>query len=204
MSCWLRRLIWTVSALCSLQAFGVEAPKPRLDASPSPLNEETLPLQEERVVRVRIPLQLQSYEKVVVTDHKGMTRYQYKPLPLLKHHLRARLERKNHFYVGNWHIETIPEKWDRVTKQYAVKLRVYKRYGDGRELEELVGKVDVNGKVEGKDLLYNFKGFATVAFKDREGKPVLDLGVGHDFNLASQLKVKGPAVAINPKNENKK
>lgn len=204
MSCWLRCLIMIVSAQFSLQAFGVEASKPRLDASPSPLSEETFPVQQERVVRVRIPLQIQSYEKVVVTDHKGMSRYQYKPLPLLKHHLRARLERKNHFYVGSWHIETVPEKWDRITKQYAVKLRIYKRYGEGRELEELIGKVDVNGKVEGKDLLYNFKGFAAAAFKNREGHPVLDLGVGHDFNLASQLKIKGPTVAINPKHETKK
>lgn len=204
MSPWFRRMIFILGVYSSAQAVAVEAPKPRLDAPPSPLNEETLPMQEERVVRVRIPLQFQGYEKVIVTDHKGMSRYQYKPLPILKHHLRARLERKNHFYVGGWHIESIPERWDRASKQYAVKLRIYKRYGEGRELEELIGKVEVSGKLEGKDLLYNFKGFATASFKDREGRPVLDLGVGHDFNLAAQLKIKGPTVAVKPSAEAKK
>ena len=63
---------------------------------------------------VRLGLILTNFQKLVTTkDGKQVVRHQ--PLKELTHTLRARLGRKNHFYIDQYHIETKPMLWRRDT-----------------------------------------------------------------------------------------
>lgn len=178
-------------------AWAVEAQQPvRLDAAPSINGDVELPDAKRESPRVRIPVQLVGYERIVVTGKDGRARHQFKALSPLRHHLRARIERANHFYVGSWHIETIPVQWKRETKAYEVKMRFFKRYGEGRELEELVGTATAKGFLAGKGPHFLFAGRAEETFKDAQGQPILSIGIGPQVekngNLAKQVGAKPP------------
>ena len=136
------------------------------------------PKRASKAARVRIPIKLISYEKVLVKNTQGISREEYKKAGELKHTLRARIERTNHFYIGKWHIETIPESWNREKKTYRTRLRFYRRYGNERDLEEYVGFTVAFGVLRGDDYLYQFEGFRSASFKDRFTHPILDVEVG--------------------------
>src|SRR5690606_20341705 len=101
-----------------------------------------------------------------------------KPGTTLKHHLRARIERPNHFYVGSWHIESIPEQWNKKDHTYQVKLRFFKRYGEGKHLEEYVGSSMVKGRLVGEKDLYLLQASHKETFNNRDNQPVLVVGIG--------------------------
>lgn len=172
----------------------------RLDAARSMNEDVELPGERRDSPRVRIPVQLVGYEKIVVTSQNGQARHQFKALSPLRHHLRARIERPNHFYVGTWHIETIPQKWKRDTKAYEVKLRFFKRYGEGRELEELVGTQIVKGHLMGKGPHFLFAGRSEETFKDAQGQPILSVGIGPEVekngNIAKRAGSKPPVAKV--------
>lgn len=197
----LGRIVLAVAFFESTAVLGVEAQKPvRLDAAPS-LNEGVeLPQEQQEAPRVRIPVQLIGYEKIVVTGKNGQARHQFKALSPLRHHLRARIERPNHFYVGTWHIETVPVQWKRETKAYEVKLRFFKRYGEGRELEELVGSGTAKGFLSGKGPHYLFAGRMQQTFKDPQGQPILAVGIGPEptgnAGIAKGVGAKPPVAKI--------
>ncbi|MBF0442525.1 MAG: hypothetical protein HQK54_11520 [Oligoflexales bacterium] len=129
-------------------------------------------------VRVRIPLKMITYEKVIVQKPNGESRLENKKSQVIRYTIRGRIERANHFYVGRWHIETIPLSWAQKTKKYKTKLRFYKIYGDSPELEEYLGNVIASGQLEGDNRLYNLIGFAGSSFNDKNNNPVLDVEVG--------------------------
>ncbi len=131
-----------------------------------------------RMAQVRIGLKLIPYQPMAVKGKDGKTTLKPQALATIQHTLRARIERVNHFYFGDWHVETIPEAWSRETMKYRVKLRFYKRYGAGKDLEEMVGHTIVQGTLEGRNYLYELKGNVTTRFKNRRGEPVLAATIG--------------------------
>lgn len=131
-----------------------------------------------RMAQVRIGLKLTPYQPMAVKGRDGKTTLMPQALATIQHTLRARIERVNHFYFGDWHVETIPEAWSRETMKYRVKLRFYKRYGAGKDLEEMVGHTIVQGTLEGKNYLYGLKGNVNTQFKNRRGEPVLAVAIG--------------------------
>ena len=128
-------------------------------------------------VRVRIPLKLTAFEQIIVKNTAGQRRYEHKPLAATRYNFKATIDRANHFYVGDWHIETTPEKWDHASKQWTVSLNFFKRYGADQELEENVGKMALVGRLNGKDNLYTFEAQGAQTFRDKNGQPLLQVEI---------------------------
>lgn len=138
-----------------------------------------------RMARLRVPVALTPWFKVVVTDKKGVKRHEVKAGPVMRRTLRARIERINHFYIGEWHIETVPMVWKKKTRTYSMKVRVYKRFGQDKDLEEYLGHFLVSGNLTGgKDLLYEFQGKQQRVFSNRGGEKILGVQVGRPAALA--------------------
>ena len=131
-----------------------------------------------RVDRVRIPLRMTPYHKIQVKNKEGRIEERQIALPAMNHTLRARMERTNHFYVGSWHVESVPLKWESQERRYQVRLRFFERLGAGQDLEEYVGNVDATGILDKDGDVFAFKGFATSEFKNPMGANLLDVEVG--------------------------
>jgi hypothetical protein len=129
--------------------------------------------------RVRIPVKLTPYHKVLVKSRKGgELQERVVAMGTLSHHLRARIERTNHFYVKDWHIETIPQKLDMNSGKYLMQLRLYQVFGEGRDLEEYVGQLQLEGMLaKGNDILA-FVGHGKANFKNKSGMNLIDIEVG--------------------------
>lgn len=182
----MRRDLWLwfyalVMSGWSLAATAVEVPKSRvkLDASRSMYADVDLNPDSGSAARVRIPLQLIAYEQLKVTDAEGHLKIQNHAKSPMKHHLRARLDRPNHFYIANWHIESNPVKWDQLTHQFQVQLRFFQRLGDSQDMEEALGSMDVAGILEGTPSLMTLKAQGEKRFVDRQNIPLLDVILGH-------------------------
>ena len=172
-----------VLLLCLLmtpQAFAVEVP--HLNApQPTDVKGQAAvrdPQAAPRMARVRIRLKLTEYDKLVIKNEQGVTRIDHKAVRTVQHILRARIERTNHFYVGNWHVETIPVSFDRTTLKYTAALRFSRKYGEGWDMEEYVGRVELNGTLAGKDFVYDMIGNNTAKFFSLKGEPLLDVEIG--------------------------
>lgn len=155
-----------------------------------------------RTAQVRIGLKMTPYQPVTVKTKEGKSVMKSQPAGTLQHTLRARIERTNHFYFGDWHVETIPEAWSRESMKYRVKLRFFKRFGEGKDLEEMVGSTTVQGTLEGKNYLYAMNGQVSNQFKNRNGDIVLAVVVGSpsskkDAPTKERLNTKTEPVAKN-------
>ena len=131
-----------------------------------------------RIARVRIPIKIRIYNKILVKKLHGKIEDFFRPSSFRSYRLRARIDKKNDFYLGGWHIESIPVKWSRAKLYWEVKLRFHKRYGKKRGLEEFVGTTYVAGLVDGKNFLYNFQGKKGLKFKNTLGQPIADILIG--------------------------
>lgn len=130
-------------------------------------------------VRVRIGLRLTTFKKVAAKTREGAAETHFVPMEPLRHTLRARLNKSNHFFVGDYHIETKPQKWVRKSRRYEVQLDLYRRYGAFGQLEEFVGSVKLNGVLEEQaDQVYVLLGTARQRFRDKFQNPVVDLVAG--------------------------
>jgi hypothetical protein len=109
-----------------------------------------------KIAKVRIPLTLISYENVVVQDAKTNKNVKAKPLAPRKFALRTTVDRVNHFYLADWHVEVLPVEWESATKNFKAKVKFYKRFGDGSEIEEYAGSLDLESRLEGEGLTYFF------------------------------------------------
>ena len=129
--------------------------------------------------RVRIPLTLKTWNDVETRSPDGKpskSRIAAKPITQV---LRARIERANDFYIGDWRIQTTPVRWLKRSNQYQVRLEAFRRYGEAGQLEESLGSVTLTGLLEKQnDGLYLLNGTARRVFRDRSGTPVLDLDAG--------------------------
>jgi hypothetical protein len=146
--------------------------------------------------KVRIGLRLTPFNKIVTKARDGQVSTRYIPGEALRHTLRARLNKMNHFFVGEWHLETVPLKWVQKTRRYEVRLNVYRRYGAFGQLEESVGSVDLAGVLdEQKDNVHVLLGVARQRLRDKEGNPYLDVVAG--FAPGSAPAPTGPELSKN-------
>ncbi len=142
--------------------------------------------------KVRIGLRLTPFKKVVTRNRDGSADQRFVPIEPLRHTLRARLNKVNHFFVGEWHVESVPTKWVKKTRHYEVKLNVYRRYGAFGQLEENIGSIELSGTLEEeRDNVHVLLGTARKRLRDKAGQPYLDIVAG--FAPGAE---KGPAVSL--------
>jgi hypothetical protein len=131
-------------------------------------------------VRVRIGLRLTPFKKVVTQARDGAATTRFVPLEPLRHTLRAQLNKVNHFFVGDYHVETQPLSWVRQSRRYQVRLKVYRRYGAFGQLEEMVGNADLSGVLEEQEAnVFVLLGVARQRLRDKFQNPVLDIVAGY-------------------------
>ncbi|MFW7379393.1 MAG: hypothetical protein ACOH5I_11335 [Oligoflexus sp.] len=191
-------IVW-ISFLLSTASFAGSGKLETFQVGDNPLIE--LPGPKKTAAQVRIPLELRPYEKILA-QRPGQSgkQIEYRVIKPLKHVLRARMERTNHFYVGEWHIESVPVRWIKEERTLELNLRVYKRYGDSQELEELVGNLQLTGNLKGTgdQAVYTFTGQGAQRFLSKHGHPIVDLVVGPTAvesvgQIAKQADGKPPA-----------
>lgn len=149
--------------------------------------------------QVRIGLRLTPFKKITTKLRDGSDETRFLPAEPLRHTLRARLNKTNHFFVGEWHIETVPTKWINKTRRYEVRLNVYRRFGAFGQLEESLGSVDLAGVLEQQeDRLFVLLGVARKRLRDKFQNPSLDIVAGFSAPEKPQQVAKGAASAIIP------
>jgi len=134
----------------------------------------------EKPRRVRIGLRLTPYKKIITRQLNGKIDTRYIEAQALRHTLRARLNEPNHFYLGDWHVETVPTKWTKQTGHYEVQVRISERYGPYGQLEEDLGSIKLTGKLEEQERTIDvLVGVARQRFRDKFGNPKLDVIAGY-------------------------
>jgi hypothetical protein len=142
--------------------------------SPEDSNTETATTQ-----RVRIPLTLKTWNDVETRATDGSSRKSRIAGKAVAQVLRARIERANDFYLGDWRVQTTPVRWLKRSNQYQVRLEVFRRHGDAGQLEESLGSVTLTGVLDKQDDgLFMVHGTARRIFRDKSGEPVLDMEAG--------------------------
>ncbi|MFK7873682.1 MAG: hypothetical protein AB8C84_11055 [Oligoflexales bacterium] len=138
--------------------------------------------------RVRIGLKLTPYELVTVQNKTGAIQQKYLPKSVLKHTLRAKLDRPNHFYVDGFHFQTTPLSWVSQTKRYKVRVDMMTS-SQKAQVEEPVGSIVLQGvlKPAGKKGLWVLDGVATARLKDKVGHPLADVQLGHQSQEPSKV-----------------
>lgn len=124
-------------------------------------------------IRVRVPLKMTQFEQIVIKNQDGIRRVEHKPLQPVRYNFKATIDRSNHFYLNDFHVETVPVKWEHDSKEWTIAVHFYKRFGEGQELEELVGSMDIKGKLDGANKLYTMKAKGKSEFKNKQGYSVL-------------------------------
>lgn len=138
-----------------------------------------LPGEKKAGAQVRIPIELRPYEKIL--SHKPgseLKQIEYRVIKPLRHVLRARIERTNHFYFDDWHIESVPVRWSKAERTLEVNLRIYKQYGESKELEEFIGSLKVAGVLQGENGTYTLSSNASQRYHNKHGQPIVELNVG--------------------------
>lgn len=135
--------------------------------------------------QIRIPIELKPFEKVLVYKNKEDRNksVDFRNFQTLRHVLRARMDRTNQFYFGDWHVETSPLKWRKNERSLKLKLSFYKRYGEGKELEEFVGSLEVNGLVQdGEKGFFKYNTYAKHTFTNKKSQPLVEVSIGESSN----------------------
>lgn len=149
--------------------------------------------------RVRIGLRLTPFKKVVTRGRDGTTDTRYVPGEVLRHTLRARLNKTNHFFVGDWHVESVPTRWIKKSRRYEVRLNFYRRYGAFGQLEENVGSVDVVGVLdEQEDNVHVLLGVGRKRLRDKFGSPYVDVVAGFSPATAEVAPRQGLSKNLSP------
>lgn len=159
-----------------------------------------LPKKLPRLARVRLSMVLTNYKKFLVRNNYAKIREMYRPVKPIKHHLRARIEKVNHFYIDDWHIETVPISWNKVKMQLTMKLRFYRRYGNNSRLEEAIGSTVITGALKGGNHLYSFIGNKEIKFKNLLGHPLLNVVIGPPKQPQSSISKSGDPIQKPQKN----
>lgn len=151
--------------------------------------------------KVRMGLRLTPFHRVVTKRPDGTSETRFVLGEPQRHTLRARLNQSNHFFVGEWHVETVPTRWIRKTQRYEVKLNLFRRYGAFGQLEENVGSIELAGTLqEQPDHVFVLLGVAKQRLRDKSGNPYLDVVAGFAApngkdNTALSLKESTPEKA---------
>lgn len=127
------------------------------------------------VARMRLGVTITPYKKYMVKNRMGKIEGIFKTLTPLRQNLRARVDRNNHFYVDEWHIETKPIAWKKATREIKVQFKFYRQYGKDRHLEQYVGTAVAAGKLVGQDFIYDFTGKQSVKLSNVLAEPIIDV-----------------------------
>lgn len=134
--------------------------------------------------RVRIPLSFKTWSLVETKDPEGRPRKSRIASKPVSQVLRARIERANDFFLGDFRIKTTPVRWLKRSNQYQVKLELFKRLNVDGTMEESLGSVTLTGVLDQQDDgLFILNGTARRLFRDRSGEPILDLDAGQHGQL---------------------
>jgi hypothetical protein len=155
--------------------------------APKSENAKVVKKESDEPARVRIGLRLTPFKKVTTRNKDATTSSRFIPIEPIRHTLRARLNKPNHFFIGEWHIETKPVTWIKKTRKYQVQLSVHRRFGAFGQLEDFVGNVTLDGVLdEGENNVHVLLGVARQRLRDKFGHPVLDVVAG--FAPGAQTK----------------
>jgi hypothetical protein len=136
-------------------------------------------LSTQKTQRVRIPVSLKGWNELDAKAQDGSSKKARIPSKVISQVLRARIERANDFYLGQWRIQTTPTRWLKRSNQYQVRLEVFRRHGDQGQVEESLGSVLLTGMLNKQDDgLFVLEGTARRIFRDKVGTPILDLEAG--------------------------
>ncbi|MEZ4743118.1 MAG: hypothetical protein R3B45_11850 [Bdellovibrionota bacterium] len=129
--------------------------------------------------KVRIGLRLTPFRKVVYATKNGQTLTKYRPDPMLARTLRARINKVNHFFFDEFHVETKPLNWSKEKKILKMRLKINRVYGPYGKVEEKLGHIDITGRLTGQDGLYVLEGVGRGRFVDKRKNPVVDVVAGY-------------------------
>src|SRR5439155_302280 len=129
-------------------------------------------------------------KKVVTRTREGETETRFVPMEPLRHTLRARVDKVNHFFVGDYHLESKPQRWVRKSRRYEVELAVYRRYGAFGQLEEYLGSTTVSGILEEQERnVFVLYGVGRKRLRDKFQAPVLDIVAGFQPGTGATVSV---------------
>ena len=172
------RRILSILGLTALTALCMW-PKAAAVVTTSPTNPE--PLRENHTRWVKIGLTLTPYvknPKRKTGGGKEAAGAKAKRGKTERYTLRAKLNKSNHFYLGDYHVQTTPLFLEKRSGRYGVKVRIYGKFGAMGQVEEEIGSLDVDGLLQGKGPIYVLKGAARRKFHDKLGKPLLLMTAG--------------------------
>jgi hypothetical protein len=123
------------------------------------------------------------------TDKRGQIKFAAGDIK--RHVLRARLNKINHFYLDNYHVETKPISLVKASNQVRMRLTISRTHANEKKMEELLGSIEVAGKLHKTgENLYMLRGEAGKRLLHPSGQPMVDVVAGF---RASE----GPGVAEN-------
>ena len=139
-----------------------------------------------KVQRVRIPIMLKAWNEVEAKNSDGSYKKGKIAGRPISQVLRARIERANDFYLGDWRIQTTPVRWLKRSNQYQVRLELFRRYGEAGQIEESLGSVTMTGVLEKQDdELYILNATARRIFRDKTGDPIVEIESGRHEETSS-------------------
>lgn len=96
----------------------------------------------------------------------------------LKHFLKARLDRPNHFYFDSYHVIAEPMMYFAEAQKAVFKLTFFHRHGDYKQLEESLGYVKLSAKLTGHTQVAETVGYTQKVFRNHLSKPSLRVVLG--------------------------
>lgn len=150
--------------------------------------------------RVRLPLRLVTFQTVVATDREGKRQPAFIPRAGVFRTIRARIDKPNHFFVGEhgeWHVETVPVRFAKADKRLTARLNISKQVDRTGTVEEFLGSLEVTGMLVQEEAgVYNLVTSGKQQFRDQMGNPVLDLSVGMSATVPGNTsKLNGNQIA---------
>lgn len=134
---------------------------------------------EDSDMKYRLFLSLTPFKNVDAVDSKGQKVSKQQQQKPLTHFLRAKIFKKNHFYVGPYHVVTTPATWVKQTGRYTVVMEFSQHFGNDGIVEESLGTVKVTGylnKLDDRNL--SLVGQRKHRFVDKWSRPTLDVLIG--------------------------
>jgi hypothetical protein len=130
--------------------------------------------------KVRVTLELTSFHEMDVRERDGQLYRRVIPDKPAQYVLRASASEPNHFFVGGYHLETQPMRQPSEGSRYALRVRVARVFGEGGEVEESMGHMDIAGVLErtSEGQVYVLKGASTRVFNNHQGVPMLAIAAG--------------------------
>lgn len=128
--------------------------------------------------KLRLPINLVPYKKVVLQDQYGKNNTHFVPHVSMVNTLRARLDRTNHFYLDQYHITTTPQSWNKENGEFSMTVTIHRTFGANQQIEEQMGNIKLNGQLVGGPDVYRFIANAKQTYYSKKREPLLDVQIG--------------------------